>query len=339
MNIRELAQHLNISIGTVSRALNGRRYVDPETRKRVLAAAAEFGYSPNLAGRSLRQGTSGMVAMMLPVSSGVEVASTIFMIVLEGLRRYFTAQKIDLLVLLCDSDLVKDFAYLRRVVERGLVDGMIIADIEQFDPRITYLLEKRLPFVAYGRSETPGDYSWVDFDLGGGAERGVQRLLDLGHRRIALVVPAKALNYTFVIERAYRTGLERNGIAVEPELILHFDASDQDGRDAADAVLALPERPTAMLFANEKTVIGFYHRLAEVGMVPGRDLSLIAVIPEPAGRFLIPRPTCAQSDLQGLGERIGEALLREMRMPNEPRVKELWPMQVLPGETDLPPQN
>jgi DNA-binding LacI/PurR family transcriptional regulator len=65
VGIRELGRHLGLSIGTVSRALNGRRYVDPETRKRVLEAAAIFGYEPNQSGRSLRQGATGMVAMMV----------------------------------------------------------------------------------------------------------------------------------------------------------------------------------------------------------------------------------------------------------------------------------
>ena len=268
MNIRELAKHLNLSIGTVSRALNGRRYVEAETRRRVLEAATAFGYTPNLAGRSLRQGTSGMVGMMLPVSSGEEVASTIFMIVLEGLRRYFAAEKIDLLVLLCDADVTKDFAYLRRVVERRLVDGLIIADIEQHDPRIEYLLERHQPFAAFGRSETPGDYPWIDFDLEGAANLAMDRLVGLGHRRIALSVPAKDINYAIVVERAYRDSLNRHGIPVDPEIILHFDVGQEGGYALGECLLALPERPTAALFANEKTAIGFYSRLAEAGVFP-----------------------------------------------------------------------
>ena len=82
-NIRELAKHLNISIGTVSRALNGRPYVDAATRERVLAAAAEFGYSPNFAGRSLRHGATGMVGMMMPTSNGL-VAADQLIVVKEG---------------------------------------------------------------------------------------------------------------------------------------------------------------------------------------------------------------------------------------------------------------
>ena len=267
MNIRDLAKHLNISIGTVSRALNGRPYVDPATRARVLAAAIEFGYTPNFAGRSLRQGTSGMVGMMLPTSSGIAVADTIFMVVLEGLRRFFAAQKLDLLVMLADPD-PRDFSYLRRVTDRGLVDGLIIADLDQHDPRITYLLEKKLPFVGYGRSATPGRYAWIDFDLEGAAASAVDRLVRQGHRRIALATTATDVNYGLVVEGAFRKALAEHGLDNGDELVVRIEPSERGGYVFGDRWLALEPRPTAALLANEHMAIGLYRRLAEDGLAP-----------------------------------------------------------------------
>ena len=155
VGIRALAGHLGLSIGTVSRALNGRRYVDAETRKRVLEAAATLGYEPNQSGRSLRQGATGMVAMMVPVSGKVAVADTIFMIVMEGLRVAIAETGLELMVLFDDPN-DPDFAYLRQVTERRLVDGLIIADTQRIDRRIDYLLGKEMPFAAFGRSSSPG---------------------------------------------------------------------------------------------------------------------------------------------------------------------------------------
>ena len=71
--------------------------------------------------------------------------------------------------------------------------------------------------------------------------------------------------------------------------------------------------------------------------MPGRDVAVIAIIPELPARFLVPRVTSFDSDLKGLGERLGEALLREMRSPGADKVQELWPMQLRDGATDLPP--
>ena len=333
MNIRDLAKHLNISIGTVSRALNGRPYVDPATRARVLAAAIEFGYTPNFAGRSLRQGTSGMVGMMLPTSSGIAVADTIFMVVLEGLRRFFAAQKLDLLVMLADPD-PRDFSYLRRVTDRGLVDCLIIADLDQHDPRITYLLEKKLPFVGYGRSATPGRYAWIDFDLEGAAASAVDRLARQGHRRIALATTATDVNYGLVVEGAFRKALAEHGLDNGDELVVRIEPSERGGYVFGDRWLALEPRPTAALLANEHMAIGLYRRLAEDGLAVPRDLAVIGIIEEPSARFLRPQVTRYASDLQGLGVRLGEALLREMRNPGADPVQERWPMQLTLGDSD-----
>src|SRR5207249_4219478 len=84
-SIRDLARHLNISIGTVSRALNGRADVNAETRRRVLEAARSLNYAPNQSGRSLRQGTTNMVAFILETSRKMPLADTIFMSVLDGM--------------------------------------------------------------------------------------------------------------------------------------------------------------------------------------------------------------------------------------------------------------
>ena len=103
VGIRELAKHLDLSIGTVSRALkNGRPYVDRETRQRVLEAAATLDYTPNQSGRSLRQGATGMVSMMVPVSGKVAVANSIFMIVMEGFRVAIAESGLELMILFDD---------------------------------------------------------------------------------------------------------------------------------------------------------------------------------------------------------------------------------------------
>ncbi len=333
MNIRDLAKHLNISIGTVSRALNGRPHVDAATRERVLAAAAEFGYTPSFAGRSLREGTTGMVAMMLPTREGVVVADSLFMVVIEGLRRFFVAQKLDLLVLLAESDR-KDFSYLRRVADRGFIDGVIIADIQMHDPRIEYLLQKKLPFVAYGRSRTPGRYSWIDFDMEGVARAAVERFARQGHRRVALATLSNDVNYGSVTETEYREAVARLGLDVEDDLILRIEASEQGGYVLGDLWLRMSARPTAIVLANEQMAIGLYKRLAESGSAAGRDVAVVALIEEPAARLLRPQVTRFTTDLQGLGVRLGEALLQEMRDGQQPPVQELWPMHLLPGDSD-----
>jgi len=340
VSIRELARHLNISIGTVSRALNGRRDVNPETRERVLRAAAELGYSPNQSGRSLRQGTTGMIALVIPTTPQKALAETIFVTVLDGLRVFLAGRGLDLLVLLCGPE-EDAYAYLRRAVARRIADGIIIADTQRIDPRIEYLLEKRIPFVAFGRSLSGGSHPWIDLDFAGVAEAAIERLTARGHRRIALATTSNEINYGYLFAGAYRDALKRRGITVDEKLILRVKNSEDGGYDFGTRVLRMRERPSAALLVNETMVVGLYRRLFEAGLTPGRDLAIIGFQEEPSARFLSPKVTCFRSELRALGERLGEALLATMPAPGrgeqQPLVQEIWPMQLVVGESDSVP--
>jgi DNA-binding LacI/PurR family transcriptional regulator len=94
------------------------------------------------------------------------------MIVMEGLRLAIAESGLELMVLFDDPN-DPDFGYLRQVTERRLVDGLIIADIQRIDRRIDYLLRKEMPFAAFGRSTSPGNFPWVDLDFEGFADAAV----------------------------------------------------------------------------------------------------------------------------------------------------------------------
>jgi DNA-binding LacI/PurR family transcriptional regulator len=333
VGIRALARQLGLSIGTVSRALNGRRYVDPETRKRVLEAAAVFGYMPNQSGRSLRQGTTGMVAMMVPVSGKVAVADSIFMIVMEGLRVAIAESGLELMILFDDPN-DADFAYLRRVTERRLVDGLVIADTQRIDRRIDYLLRKEMPFAAFGRSSSPGDFPWVDLDLEGFAETAVDRLVALGHREIACVTSSDEINYGFLLADAYAAALSRRGIPFRSDLIFRVEASERGGYEFGERLLSVSKRPTAGILANETMAIGLYRKLSEASLRPGGDFSIISFIEEPSARFLSPRSTCFHTDFHRLGVRLAEALLGAMAARTNSGtalIQEVWPTEIRAG--------
>src|ERR1700730_11459575 len=102
--IRELARHLDISMSTVSRALNDKADVNPETRRRVREAAAKLGYSPNQSGRSLRRGQTDLVGVIVPTNRDQTLINPVFLSVLDGLRRYLLEQRLDLAIFLYGQD-------------------------------------------------------------------------------------------------------------------------------------------------------------------------------------------------------------------------------------------
>src|ERR1700758_561877 len=98
IGIRDLARHLDISIGTVSRALNGRADVNTLTRQRVREAAAKLGYSPNQSGRSLRRGRTDLIAMIVPGGPENTLINPVFLSVLDGLKRGLGERGLDLAI-------------------------------------------------------------------------------------------------------------------------------------------------------------------------------------------------------------------------------------------------
>src|ERR1700758_5312718 len=100
IGIRDLARHLDISIGTVSRALNDRADVNPSTRQRVREAAARLGYSPNQSGRSLRRGRTDLIAMIVPSGADDTLINTVFLSVLDGVKRRLGENQLDLAIFL-----------------------------------------------------------------------------------------------------------------------------------------------------------------------------------------------------------------------------------------------
>jgi DNA-binding LacI/PurR family transcriptional regulator len=324
--IRDLARHLDISIGTVSRALNDKADVNPLTRLRVREAAAMLGYSPNQSGRSLRRGKTDLVGVIIPTGSDSVLINTVFMSVLDGLRRKLSERRLDLAIFLHGPD-EELFGSLRRLTERALVDGVIIAETQRLDPRIDYLIAEQKPFVAFGRSLSGGAHPWVDPDFESAVAGAVDHLADLGHRRIGVMLPLGETYFHHLMIESYRSALRRRGLDPDPAWVQRRPAGEFGGYDAGEALLAISPRPTAIVVSEAMQTIGLYRRLLEAGQLPGRDVSIIGVFPEARVRSLSPMLTAYVTDWTVIGARLGEALIGALasRDPTHPSS----PMQVI----------
>lgn len=337
IGIKGLARHLNLSIGTVSRALNNRPDVSKETRKRVSEVARELGYVPNQSGRSLRRGETGVIAFMM--QTGHEITGhgdTFFMGVFDGVQTVLNQHHLDLVALLCPTDEnVED--YLKRMVSRGFADGIIISSTLRVDPRIDFLAEHGVPFVALGRSSTDVGQPFVDIDFAGMAHQAIGRLAARGHRRIAITVPHDDANLGYVFVDAAREALAAHGLELAPELAIPFLPNEAGGYAVAQRILAVKQRPTAIVLINPSLAAGLYRGLNEAHVRPGRDIAIIGR-ESPQSQFLSPSLTHFREDLRACGMALGEALLASM--PKYAKayplgvVRRVWPTELIEGESD-----
>ena len=336
VGIRDVARHLNMSISTVSRALNGRPDASLKTRERVRLAAAELGYFANQSGRTLRSGVTGSVGFVIQTSHSVTgQGDTFFMGVLDGMQAVLGKHQLDLVALLCPSTDDPD-DYVRRVVSRGVVDGLVISHTRRIDPRIAFLAGREVPFVALGRSETDAGHAWIDIDFEDIARKSMHRFMARGHRRIALALP-REVNFSRIFRESAESALAERGLTLDPNLIFHSSAGEAGGYSIAKRLLDLRAPPTAIAVANEAMITGLYRGLMEAGRMPGRDIALIGR-DSPTTRYLIPRLTSFHLNLHDLGVALGDALLAAMPAfrSDYPAgvVRRVFPTRFVQGESD-----
>ena len=338
IGIKQLAEHLQISIGTVSRALNGRADVNEETRRRVLEAAEALGYVPNQSGRSLRQGRTNAVGFIMETSPDTATNyDNFFLGVIDGLQGALTRHRLDLVVLPCAVDEDPQL-YLERIAARRLVDAIVITATQRLDRRVDFLMKSKIPFITLGRSGIEGDYPWIDLDFEGVAMRAVDRLVAHGHQRIVAAIPSNDVNLGFVFLDGYKAALKKHGIAFDPALVIRSRSTEQGGYLVADEMLRIPDRPTAVLLIYELMALGVYRRLAEANLAAGRDIAVVGFRESPLSRFLTPSLTCFRISLRDLGISLGEALLATMPAFADAYplgiTHKIWPMELVVGESD-----
>ena len=330
----------------MSRALNDRADVNPLTRQRVREAAAKLGYSPNQSGRSLRRGRTDLIAMIVPSGTDNTFINTVFLSVLDGLKRRLGEHGLDLAIFL-ESGGDERLGPLRRLTERGLADALIIADTEGVDPRVEYLLKLAKPFVAFGRTRTSARHAWVDPDFEAAVEGAVERLVALGHRRIGLALPDLRRNYLGLVATGYRRAMRIHGLPVDDRWDVRHPTGERGGLDAADALLGADPRPTAVLVCESMHAVALYRRLNEAGLRPGRDISILGLLQEARAQYLFPTLTTYQTNWTEIGMTLADAVTSEIvaaaanREPEggsvpkllHARVQYKMPVEFSPGES------
>ena len=340
MDIRDLARHLNISIGTVSRALNGRSGVHPETRKRVLDAAAKLNYAPNQSGRSLRKGHTHAIAFLLqPHPGDHEFGEPIFMPFLKGVQAVFAKHGLDLIAVMDDPGEAQE--RLHRIVEARWADAIILAWTRRIDPRIDYLTKVGFPFATFGRSRSGGNtYPSIDFDFVTAGGEAVDRFVSLGHERIAVVSPFPSLNFAHLFRQGYRNGVKRNGLIHDPSLVAAGEVNEAGGYVATKALMDRRDAPSAIIFNNDAMALGGCRALGDLGLEPGTDVGLIVAAGSRFAGYLSPALTGFAAQLEPIGRRLAEMLLASMPRyagAEGPRImREVWPLELTARESDPP---
>jgi LacI family transcriptional regulator len=341
MNLRELAESLGLSQTTVSRALNGYPEVREETRARVLAAARAANYAPNSRARRLATGRAMTIGHVMPLSGREEMVNPIFADFLAGAGEVYARDGYDLLLSMVPSG-EAERAY-RQMAANGSVDGVMVQAPQVEDGRIALLEELGLPYLVHGRTGEYEGYSWLDIANVRAFRRATEFLLDLGHRRIALINGQEDLDFAARRRRGYEEALGARGLTPAPRLMRAELMTEHFGFTAAAELLDGPEPPTAFLVSSIIPAIGVRRAAGERGLRLGRDVSVVChddvlsyigndptTIPEG------PPFTATRSSIRDAGRRCAEIIIDLIRDPGQPPVQELWEVELTLGRSTGP---
>ena len=338
MNPKQLSALLRLSPTTVSRALNGYPEVRDETRARVIAAAEATGYRPNGRARTLATGRAMAVGHVIAPTGGTGMVNPILSDFIAGAAEIYAAHGYDMLLSVARPGAETD-SY-RSLAAAGSVDGFIVHGPARDDPRLPVLDEIGLPCVVHGRSgNAPVHHSWLDIANRRAFRRATDLLVDLGHRRIALINGQETLDFAQRRRQGYLDALAGRGLQADAGLMRADEMSEHFGWSTARALLTGQAPPTAFLVSSIISAIGVQRAAVERGLQLGRDVSLITH--DDCLSYLFaeseePVFTATRSSIRAAGRRCAEMIVARIRAPDLPPIQELWDVTLTIGRTSGP---
>jgi len=343
--LAQVARRSGVSVSTASLAFSQGGRITPETRERVLAAAAELGYSgPNPLGRQLRSGRSGIVGVVLGANPGRAFSDPVAVAVLNGLVTDLGAAGLGALIV---PGLAGDTVIASAPMDAAILVWGAIED----DPNLAALHRRNIP-IAVGEGPFIPGAALVGVEDRRGMREVVQHLVDLGHTKIAEITlalqghePGDLGGFATpeLIASSTRASAT-NRIAgfrdvIEP--VVTWEAADSivaSGRAAAHAILDIegPDAPTAIAAQSDMLAAGVVLALRDRGLVPGKDISVVGFdgldLPWLAPSVL----TSVRQPLREKGEQLAAAVLNLIERGEPTEV--YLPTELVVGNTTAPPK-
>ncbi|HEU0291828.1 MAG TPA: LacI family DNA-binding transcriptional regulator [Anaerolineales bacterium] len=269
--IRDVAKKLNLSITTVSRALDGYDDVAEPTRQLVIKTARKLGYAPNRAARQLRRQKAETVGFILPAGAQ-HFAEPFFTEFIAGLGNGLSSRNFDLLVSAVASENEEQEMY-RRWTNSGKVDGFILNRLRLRDWRVRFLARQGTPFATLDYSGE-GKYPCIRVDGAHGFVELVKHVHNNGFRKFAFIGgPANLVNQA---ERLawFGQALQYHGLVLNEDLITSADLTSTGGYQSAIELLSLPDPPDAILCINDETAFGVLHAAHSRNLQVGQQLAV-----------------------------------------------------------------
>jgi len=317
----DVAREAGVSRATVSYVINNRTdgnvRISEETRCRVLEAIEELGYRPNVLARSLRQGQTHTIGMIVPDNT-----NPFFAEVARGVEDTSFEQGYSVILCNSDGDLDKELLYTNVLAEKR-VDGILFVAAGMSTEHICALQERRMPVVVVDRDipDVAVDSVMTANERGGWL--ATRHLIELGHRHIGCIAGPSDVTPSAERVTGYRHALREAGLPVDEVLILKGDFQYESGYQAARQLLSMEDPPTAIFACNDLMAIGTVSAAVRLGRQVPADLSVVGFDDVPLASFANPALTTIVQPKYEIGVVAATMLLERMQDPDRPPYRKM----------------
>lgn len=306
----DVARLAGVSESTVSYALTGVRPIGEQTRERIFAAMEELGYVPNAMAQALAGKKSGILALLFPVGER-GFNETDF----EYVQAANEAVSEEGYQLLLWPNAVEDIDSLTKIVNQGLVEGVLLMEVRADDPRVDVLEQAGIPFCLIGRTDYSDNLTYVDADFSQWGPMAIRHLVDLGHKHVGFIgigdeLVAAGYGPAVRTESGMKEEARRAGVSL---YMKHMTATIRAGRAAMTELLEEHPEVTAVIGFNEPAMIGALEVIATYGLEIPRDISIMSLgLSEIAANLTVPAQSTIGVEGKDLGRMAGQYLVARL---------------------------
>lgn len=315
--IHDISKKLNLSIATVSRALNNSPKVNPKTKEKVLNVAAELNYQQNQIALALKSGQSKFVGVVVPF-----LTHNFFSNVIGGIEKKLSPEGYHVAIYQTHEDSETEIKHVKALLN-AQVDGIFLSVTRETkeDEHINAVLQKSKPLIFFDRKLAVSGTSSVTIDDFSAAYEATHHLIQQGARKIAHFAGDFNLEIYKNRYEGYLKALKDNNLKFSKNFLYNTHAETEAGRKAMKEIWKYSEKPDAIFSSNDFALAGATQVMREYKINVPEDILIAGFSNEPFTQFLEPpMSTVDQCPIQ-MGEKAAEIFLNKIRK-NEPLEKE-----------------
>lgn len=317
VSMKDIAAKCNVSVATVSKAMNGHSDIGAATKEMIVKTAKEMGYFPNSSARALKTNRSYNLGVLFVDEAHNGLRQDYFSAMLDSFKVTAEAAGYDITFINCNKTKNK-MTYLEHSKYRG-VDGVIIACVNFNDQEVQELLNSDVPIVTI-------DYVHdsriaVLSDNTAGMSELVKYIHSMGHQKIAYIHGADSTTTRNRLVGFHRT-MDELGISVNPEYIIEGCYREPEiAKNATTKLLKLADRPTCIIYPDDYAAIGGINAIKEAGLLIPEDISVAGYDGIEIAKVLEPKLTTLEQNTEAIGARAAKSLIELIENPKTTEIE------------------